>query len=128
MHASVKLMQHGVWGLRLAMASRMAAPQSRILLYSCFRTLLTSCKNNHFTELCSGSETGSYLRLIGSCVTQLKAQGPSRTCNESKEEEGTEQDLVVQLLPHLVHLLQESVPSETLESLLITRPPAMRVC
>ena len=25
--------------------------------------------------------------LTDSCVTQLKAQGPSRTCNESKEEE-----------------------------------------
>jgi len=44
-------------------------------------------KNNHFTEMCSGSEAGSYLRLIDSCITQLKAQGPSRTCNESKEEE-----------------------------------------
>ena len=30
---------------------------------------------------------GSYLRLIDSCITQLKAQGPSRTCNESQEEE-----------------------------------------
>ena len=28
-----------------------------------------------------------YLRLIDSCITQLEAQGPSRTCNESKEEE-----------------------------------------
>jgi len=28
-----------------------------------------------------------YLRRIDSCITQLKAQGPSRTCNESKEEE-----------------------------------------
>ena len=25
--------------------------------------------------------------LIDSCITQLKAQGPSRTCDESKEEE-----------------------------------------
>ena len=32
-------------------------------------------------------EAGSYLRLIDSCINQLKAQGPSRTCNESKEEE-----------------------------------------
>ena len=32
---------------------------------------------------------GSYLRLIDSCITQLKAQGPSRTCNESQEEEGS---------------------------------------
>ena len=29
----------------------------------------------------------SYARLIDSCITQLKAQGSSRTCNESKEEE-----------------------------------------
>ena len=29
----------------------------------------------------------SYLRLIHSCITQLKTQGSSRTCNESKEEE-----------------------------------------
>jgi len=41
----------------------------------------------HFTEMCSGSEAGSYLRLIHSCITQIKAQVPSRTCNESKEEE-----------------------------------------
>ena len=27
------------------------------------------------------------MRLIDSCITQLKAQGPSRTCNVSKEEE-----------------------------------------
>jgi len=31
-----------------------------------------------------GTEAGSYLRLIHSCITQLKAQGPSRTCNERK--------------------------------------------
>ena len=43
-------------------------------------------KNNHFTEMCSGSEEGSCLRLLDSCITQLKAQGPSWTCNESKEE------------------------------------------
>ena len=43
--------------------------------------------NNYFTEMCSGSEAGSYLRLIDSCITQRKAQGRSRTCNESKEEE-----------------------------------------
>ena len=37
--------------------------------------------------MCSGSEAGSYLRLIDSYITQLKAQGPSRTSNESKQEE-----------------------------------------
>jgi len=35
----------------------------------------------------SGSEAGSYLRRIDSCITQRKAQGPSRTCTESKDEE-----------------------------------------
>ena len=35
------------------------------------------------------TEEGSYLRLIDSCITQLKAQEPSRTSNESKEEEVT---------------------------------------
>ena len=33
------------------------------------------------------TEAGSYLRLKDSCITHLKAQGPSRTCNESTEEE-----------------------------------------
>ena len=28
-------------------------------------------KNNYFTEMCSGSEAGSYLRLMGFCITQL---------------------------------------------------------
>jgi len=32
-------------------------------------------RTRHFTEMCSGSETGSYLRLMDFCVTQLKAQG-----------------------------------------------------
>ena len=27
------------------------------------------------------------MRLTDSCITQIQAQGPSRTCNESKEEE-----------------------------------------
>jgi len=30
------------------------------------------------------NEAGSYLRLIDSCVTQLKAQGSSRTWNETR--------------------------------------------
>ena len=41
--------------------------------------------------MCCGTEAGSCLRLIDSCITQLKAQGPSRTCNESKEEEEEEE-------------------------------------
>ena len=30
------------------------------------------------------SSSGSYSRLTDSCITQIKAHGPSRTCNESK--------------------------------------------
>ena len=33
------------------------------------------------------SEAGLYLRLTDSFITQLKPQRPSRTCNESKEED-----------------------------------------
>jgi len=53
-------------------------------------------ERNHCTEMCSGSEAGSYLRLIDSCITQLIAQRLSRTCNESKQEESAIQpaDLV----------------------------------
>ena len=47
-------------------------------------------KNNHFTKMCIGSEAGLYVRLIDSCITPLKAQGPSRTCNQSNEEEEEE--------------------------------------
>ena len=42
--------------------------------------------------MCSGSEVGSYLRRIDSCITQLQAHGSSRTCNESKKEEGGEEE------------------------------------
>jgi len=42
-------------------------------------------KNSHSTEMCCGTEAGACLRLIDSCITQLTAQGPSRTCTESKE-------------------------------------------
>ena len=42
---------------------------------------------NKRAQVRQGSEAGSYLRRIDPCTTQLKARGPSRTCNESKEEE-----------------------------------------
>ena len=48
-------------------------------------------ENNHCTKMCCGNEEGSDLKLVDSCITQLKAQGYSRTCNErKKEEEGKE--------------------------------------
>jgi len=42
--------------------------------------------SNEYTTR-DGSEAGSYVRPIDCSITQLKAQGPSGTCNESKEEE-----------------------------------------
>jgi len=55
----------------------------------------------------TSSEEGSYLRLIDSCITQLKAQGPSRTCNESKEEE--EEDFLRRVRAVLLVVLQEQL-------------------
>ena len=55
--------------------------------------------------MCCGTEAGSYLRLIDSCITQLKAQGPSRTCNESKEEE----DLAREAQENLPRVLEHSL-------------------
>ena len=52
-------------------------------------------KNNYFTEMCSGSEAGSYLRRVDSCVTQLKAEGPFRFYNESKEEDEEEEQHLI---------------------------------
>ena len=46
--------------------------------------------NNHFTEMFSGFEAGSHVRLIDSCISQLEDQDPFRTCNESEEEEEEE--------------------------------------
>jgi len=51
--------------------------------------------SNMMPKCCTcGSKEGSYLRLIdfcthlnAECVGGRKAQGPSRTCNESNEEE-----------------------------------------
>ena len=37
--------------------------------------------------MCSDSQAGSYLRLTDSCITQIKDEGLSRACNESKEKE-----------------------------------------
>jgi len=56
-----------------------------VLLHGCVYRSTSLTRN--CPPVVGGWEAGSYLRLIDSCITQLKAQGPSRTCNESKEEE-----------------------------------------
>ena len=55
------------------------------------RPEISQLRQSH--EMCSGSKAGSYLSLIDSCITQLKAQGPSRTCNQSKEEVSSDRRL-----------------------------------
>ena len=47
-------------------------------------TEIATCTLNYLTEMRSDPETGSYLRLIDSCTTQLKAQEISWTCNQGK--------------------------------------------
>ena len=44
---------------------------------------------------------GSYLSLIDPCITQIRAQGPFMTCNESKEEEEKKHLLNVWWMEHL---------------------------
>jgi len=51
--------------LRSSLAFRVAP------LVAFFRNPGVEFKNNYFTEMCSGSEAGSYLRRIDCCITQL---------------------------------------------------------
>jgi len=87
-------MVYGLWFSRLPLRSRSrrfpggGSPLPRARALPAF-------KINRFTEMCCGAKAGSYLRLTDSCSTQLKAQGPSRTCNESEEEEDKEANVVV---------------------------------
>jgi len=42
-----------------------------VALHGSRRRCTRNHKNNYFTEMCSGSEEGWYLRLIDVCITQL---------------------------------------------------------
>ena len=54
-----------------------------------------------------GTEAGSYLRLIDSCITQLKVQGPSRTCNEKqKRKKGSKENSTLSPWPRPPSLMQ----------------------
>ena len=48
---------------------------------------LVECGRGGMNQGVVVTEAGSYVRLMDSCITQLEAQGPSRTCNESQGEE-----------------------------------------
>jgi len=59
---------------------------------------------------CPSPVQGEGLRLLDSCITQLKDQGPSRTCNESKKEE-EDLELEAGREDALAHLLGLAVPT-----------------
>ena len=63
-------------------------------------------KDNYFTELCSSSEEGSYLRRIDSCINQLKAQRPSRTGTKELTISGTGYELA-RVGAHDIEMAQE---------------------
>jgi hypothetical protein len=53
---------------------------------SLYRQVGNSSKAKSYQDsfMHSGSEVGSFLMLIDSCITQFKAQGSCRTCDESR--------------------------------------------
>ena len=73
-----RLLYHSTLGVRVIKKKKRMPKQGE-----------SSGSSMHSSPCVAVTEAGSYLRLIDSCITQIKAQGPSRTCNESKEEEGT---------------------------------------
>ena len=76
-----------------------------------------------------GSGVGGWFkRQIGSdsCITQLKAQGPCRTCNESKEEEEEAQTCVGHGL--VADLVEESEVEEGRHMLRVDRERVPAKC
>ena len=49
--------------------------------------LLPPAATSSFSSASDPATQYTYSRLTDSCITQLKAQGPSNTCNKSKVEE-----------------------------------------
>ena len=80
----VPLRSEAVRGTQMYVLNK-ATLSGAVAVWNSGRHSTLSLKNNHFTEMCSGSDAGSYLRLIDSCITQLEVQGPSQTCNERKK-------------------------------------------
>jgi len=79
--------EHCLWqepGAAGGCAAARGLPQQGV---PCFRTSARCAVLPYLSKVCCASEPRSYLSLVDSCITQLKAHGPSRTCNESNEEE-----------------------------------------
>jgi len=47
--------------------------------------------SNQGLPACCGYRGGLVFKVLNSCITELMAQGTSRTCNESKEEKEEEE-------------------------------------
>ena len=71
---------------RLSIKNSLSLPCKVTGMKGCPLCKVTGVKRRRFAPT-----AGSYLRLIDSCITQLKAQGHPRTCNESKEGEEEEE-------------------------------------
>jgi len=56
--------------IRLSGAA-LSGKTTTLALFTARATLPQPGTHNYFTEMCSGSEAGSYLRLIDFCITQL---------------------------------------------------------
>jgi len=66
-----------VWGFGFRVPRESGARLSRVAVEGTPRTRVakharcSQFENNYFTEMCSSSEAGSYLRLIDVCITPL---------------------------------------------------------
>ena len=63
-------------------------------------------------------EAGAYFRLIDSCVTQLKAPGPSRNFDESKDKRREEDDHPVRDFARALHVAHARAPAHLISGLI----------
>ena len=66
---------------------------------------------DRFTETGSVSEAGLHLRLTDFCITQLQAQGPSGSCNESREERRVREPKALDEVKRLIAEKSDSQPA-----------------
>jgi len=86
------LTQLGVLTFAGALASAMMTPIAGIIgppstLHPPALAANSSCRTPHHSAAKVVQKVEKVLRCLHDSTTQLKAQGPSRACNESKEEE-----------------------------------------
>jgi hypothetical protein len=90
--------------------------------HSTARVTFKWCPREEGAQLSISTETGSFFRLIDSWNTQLKAQGPSRTCTRVKKEKREEEtrgsassgDIPLRPIPRRNFAFWRNCPSEIL--------------